>query len=162
MKCEMTPIGTVRGGRTSPTDDDWDSVRSRIELDGNILDESSTAGLNEFSHVEVIFQFNGVDESQICRSVRHPRGREDWPLVGILAQRAKDRPNRIGTTVCRLHGTGPLWLEVSGLDAIDGTPVIDIKPFILGFAPRGEVREPAWATELMEGYWSVATPDSVL
>ena len=160
MKCELTFIGTVQGGRTSPTDDNWDSVRSRIELDGGILDESSTAGLNEFSHVEIIFQFDRVDESVTCRSARHPRGREDWPLVGILAQRAKDRPNRIGTTVCRLLDVGPLWLEVSGLDAIDGTPVLDIKPFIIGFGPRGEVREPVWATELMEGYWSAYNPEA--
>jgi hypothetical protein len=58
----------------------------------------------------------------VCRGARHPRGRQNWPFVGILAQRAKDRPNRIGTTVCHLDGVGPLWIEVTGLDAIDNTP----------------------------------------
>jgi tRNA (Thr-GGU) A37 N-methylase len=73
--------------------------------------------------------------------------------VGILAQRAKDRPNRIGTTVCRVMSVDGLRIHVSGLDAIDGTPVLDVKPYMRGFAPRGEVREPAWAAELMAGYW---------
>jgi tRNA (adenine37-N6)-methyltransferase len=153
VRCEMRSIGTVRGGRSEVSDDEWASVRSRIELDSAVVDPSATAGLNEFSHVEVVFQFDRVVESEVCRGARHPRGREDWPLVGILAQRAKDRPNRIGTTVCRLHDAGPLWIEVSGLDAVDGTPVLDVKPFMVGFRPRGEVREPPWATELMEGYW---------
>ncbi|HMQ28607.1 MAG TPA: TrmO family methyltransferase [Acidimicrobiales bacterium] len=48
---------------------------------------------------------------------------------------------------------GPGWIEVRGLDAVDGTPVLDVKPHLSGFAPRGEVREPAWAVELMRGYW---------
>jgi tRNA (Thr-GGU) A37 N-methylase len=74
-------------------------------------------------------------------------------MTGILAQRAKDRPNRLGTTVCRVIAVDGLTIEVSGLDAIDGTPVVDIKPYLQGFAPRGELREPAWARELMAGYW---------
>jgi len=101
----------------------------------------------------VVFHFDRVGGTDICRGARHPRGRVDWPVVGILAQRAKDRPNRIGTTVCLLLGSGPGWIEVAGLDAIDGSPVLDVKPYMPGFGPRGEIREPAWATELMEGYW---------
>ena len=74
-------------------------------------------------------------------------------MVGIFAQRGKDRPNRIGVTVCSLLGVDGLTLRVRGLDAIDGTPVLDIKPVMRGFLPRGEVREPEWAGELMKGYW---------
>ena len=74
-------------------------------------------------------------------------------MTGILAQRAKDRPNRIGSTVCRLVSVDRLTVEVEGLDAMDGTPVLDVKPYMLGFAARGEVYEPAWATELMSAYW---------
>jgi tRNA (Thr-GGU) A37 N-methylase len=84
---------------------------------------------------------------------RRSRGREDWPLTGILAQRAKDRPNRLGVTVCRLQKVEKNILHVQGLDAIDGTPVLDIKPVMRGFLPRGEIREPKWAGELMAGYW---------
>jgi tRNA (adenine37-N6)-methyltransferase len=146
-------IGRVRGGRALPEDDDWDAVRSRIELDPAVLGPDATDGLGEFSHVEVIFLFDRVDEETVCTGSRHPRGRVDWPRVGILAQRAKDRPNRLGSTVCRVLGVGPHVIEVAGLDAIDGTPVLDVKPFMTGFGPRGEVREPGWAAELMAGYW---------
>ena len=149
----MRPIGWVRSARAEPIDDAWDSVPTRIELDGNLLEPDATAQLDEFSHIEVVFVFDKVDEADVCTGARHPRGRHDWPRVGILAQRAKDRPNRIGTTVCRLDGVDGLEVRVSGLDAIDGTPVLDIKPYLSGFGPRGEVREPAWATELMAGYW---------
>jgi tRNA (Thr-GGU) A37 N-methylase len=146
-------IGWVRGGRALPEDDDWDAVRSRIELDPAVLGPDATDGLTEFSHMEVIFLFDRVDEETVCTGSRHPRGRADWPRVGILAQRAKDRPNRLGSTVCRVLGVGPHVIEVAGLDAIDGTPVLDVKPFMTGFGPRGEVREPGWAAELMAGYW---------
>jgi tRNA (Thr-GGU) A37 N-methylase len=149
----MRPIGRVVGGRTEAVDDAWSPVTAVIELDPAEVDAGATDGLADFSHVEVIFCFDRVDEAAVCRGTRHPRGRTDWPSVGILAQRAKDRPNRIGVTVCRLVGVGPLAIEVTGLDAVDGTPVLDVKPYLAEFGPRGEVRQPAWSTELMAGYW---------
>jgi tRNA (Thr-GGU) A37 N-methylase len=150
---EMTPIGCVRGGRDRPDDDDWGPVGARIELDPDRLDPSATAALDAFSHIEVVFVFDRVDPDAVQRGARRPRGRADWPEVGILAQRAKARPNRIGITTCELVAVDGLRLDVRGLDAIDGTPVLDVKPHMTGFAPRGEVREPAWAVELMDGYW---------
>jgi tRNA (Thr-GGU) A37 N-methylase len=154
MQYEMTPIGIVRNARNEPIDDDWDRVDSTIQLDPAILDEGATDGLRSFSHVEVVFVFDRVDPAGVERGSRHPRGNAAWPAVGILAQRAKDRPNRIGVTVCELMAVRPGGVvEVRGLDAIDGTPVLDIKPVMGEFLPRGEVRQPAWATELMEGYW---------
>ena len=74
--------------------------------------------------------------------------------MGIFAQRAKGRPNRIGVTVCRLLAVEGLTLTVQALDAIDGTPVLDLKPYMAEFGPRGEIRQPAWSRELMAGYWS--------
>ena len=74
-------------------------------------------------------------------------------MVGIFAQRGKNRPNRLGLCVARIVAVDGLGPEVEGLDAIDGTPVIDIKPVMKGFAPRGEIREPAWAAEIMKDYW---------
>jgi tRNA (Thr-GGU) A37 N-methylase len=97
--------------------------------------------------------FDRVDPATVCTGARHPRGRTDWPEVGILAQRAKDRPNRLGVTVCELRGVDGSSIEVAGLDAVDGTPVVDVKPHLPGFAPRGQVRQPAWAEELMRDYW---------
>ncbi len=149
----VRPIGRVHSTRHAAVDDDWDGVAARIDLDPAVLDPSATDGLDGFSHVEVVFLFDRVDAADVCRGSRHPRGRAEWPRVGILAQRAKDRPNRIGTTVCRLLATGPNSIEVEGLDAIDGTPVLDVKPFFSEFGPRGPVRQPSWANELMSGYW---------
>ena len=149
----MRPIGRVVGGRTEAVDDSWDDETATIELDPTEVEAGATDGLADFSHVEVVFCFDQVDEDAVCRGTRHPRGRTDWPSVGILAQRAKDRPNRIGVTVCRVVGVGTHTIEVTGLDAIDGTPVLDVKPFLVEFAPRGEIRQPSWSTELMAGYW---------
>ena len=110
-------------------------------------------GLAEFSHVEVVFQFHLLDEAEVVTGLRHPRGRTDWPKVGIFAQRGRNRPNRLGVSVAELIAVDDTTLTVRGLDAIDGTPVLDLKPVLSGFAPRGAVREPAWARALMATYW---------
>jgi tRNA (Thr-GGU) A37 N-methylase len=110
--------------------------------------------------VEVVFVFDRVDPAGVVRGTRRPRGNPDWPEVGILAQRAKDRPNRIGTTVCELMAVRPGGVvEVRGLDAIDGTPVLDIKPYLAEFGPRGDVLQPAWSSELMAGYWRLGADE---
>jgi tRNA-Thr(GGU) m(6)t(6)A37 methyltransferase TsaA len=149
----VQPIGVVRASRSTTIDDDWDAVESRIDLDPDVLGEDAALGIDSFSHIEVVYLFHLVDPDGVCTGARHPRGRDDWPLTGILAQRAKDRPNRIGVTVCRVLGVDGRTVRVEGLDAVDGTPVLDVKPYLSGFAPRGEVREPTWAVELMAGYW---------
>ena len=151
----LKPIGIVRSGRVAPIDDDWDRVRSSIDIDPHQFREDAVRGLDSFSHIEVVFHFHGVSDDDVQSGARHPRGRSDWPEVGIFAQRGKARPNRIGVTVCLLERTDRLTLHVRGLDAIDGTPVLDIKPVMKGFLPRGEIREPAWSEALMRDYWSV-------
>ena len=149
----IQPIGVVRNAVRDAVDDCWGAVKSRIELDADRFGPECLAGLAEFSHVEVVFHFDRLPETEIVWGARRPRGRADWPVTGIFAQRAKRRPNRIGVTVCRLLTVEELAIVVEGLDAIDGTPVIDIKPYLREFGPRGEVRQPDWATELMAGYW---------
>ena len=149
----MKPVGFVRGGRVEPIDDTWDTVEAYIELDPARFSPEATAGLGDFSHIEVVFHFDKAAPEKIVTGARHPRGNKNWPLTGIFAQRGKDRPNRIGVTICSLLSAEGLTLRVRGLDAIDGTPVLDIKPVMKGFQPRGEVREPEWAEELMRGYW---------
>lgn len=149
----VKPIGRVSCARREAIDDDWDAFPSRITLDAAVFEADALAGLEGFSHVEVIYLFDQVGEDAVVTGARHPRGREDWPRVGIFAQRGKNRPNRIGATICRIVAVEGRVLKVSGLDAIDGTPVIDIKPVMSGFLPRGEVREPAWAREIMKDYW---------
>lgn len=156
----MTPIGVVHNERMEPIDDDWDRVDSAIELDLTLLGADATDGLRDFSHVEVVYVFDRVPPEAIEHGSRHPRGNLDWPRVGILAQRAKDRPNRVGVTVCELMAVRPGGrIEVRGLDAIDGTPVLDVKPYLAEFGPRGDVRQPSWSRDLMAGYWTAATDD---
>ena len=151
---EMEPIGVVEGSRTEAVDDDWGSVEARIVLDSTRYPVEATAGLDGFSHIDVVFLFHLVEPDDVNLGARHPRGRADWPKVGIFAQRAKARPNRIGVTTCELVTVDGLTLVVRGLDAIDGTPVLDVKPYMAEFAPRSAVREPEWARELMAGYWT--------
>lgn len=156
MDYTITPIGQVRGGRAEAVDDDWGASRAVIALDPARFGPDALAGLDQFSHAEVIFLFDKVPPEKIETGARHPRGRDDWPLTGIFAQRGKNRPNRLGLTTCRIVAVNGLELEVEGLDAIDGTPVIDIKPVMREFLPRGEVRQPAWVGELMAEYWDKA------
>ena len=153
MQITVTPVAHVVGGRSEVEDDDWGDVRAVLRMDER-FGPDAVAGLEQFSHVEVVFVFDRVDESSVRTGARHPRGRQEWPLVGIFAQRAKARPNRLGVTVCRLLSVDGLTLTVQGLDAIDGTPVLDVKPYIAEFGPRGDVRQPAWAGELMTAYWT--------
>jgi tRNA (adenine37-N6)-methyltransferase len=150
----VEPIGTVRSPRTAATDDHWGEVVATVNLDGRRFGPEALAGLEEFSHVEIVYLFDRVSPEQIEFGSRRPRGNPDWPEVGIFAQRAKLRPNRLGVSVCRLLGVEGLALRVVGLDAIDGTPVLDVKPYMEEFGPRHEVRQPAWSHELMAGYWA--------
>jgi tRNA (Thr-GGU) A37 N-methylase len=153
MTFAIEAVGTVRGGRVEAIDDDWGPSRAFIDLDPGRFGPEALFGLADFSHAEIIFVFDRITPAEIVTGARRPRGREDWPLVGIFAQRGRNRPNRLGISVCRVVAVDGLTVEVEGLDAIDGTPVADIKPVLSGFLPRGEVREPAWAGEIMETYW---------
>ena len=149
----IQPVGSVRGGRNAMTDDGWGSVRAAIELDAERFTPDVVAGLDAFSHVVVVYQFHRVTERQIEQAARHPRENADWPRVGIFAQRGKARPNRIGVSVCRILRVDGIRIEVEGLDAVNGSPVLDLKPYMRGFEPRGDVREPDWAREIFATYW---------
>jgi len=149
----VRPIGHVISARSARIDDDWGNVESVIRLDEDRFTPDSVAGLEEFSHVEVIFLFDQFDEGLVNLGARHPRGNEAWPKVGIFAQRASSRPNRLGVTTCELIGVDGLDVRVRGLDAIDATPVLDIKPYLREFEPRGDLRQPSWSSDLMAGYW---------
>ena len=152
-KIVLQPIGVVRSPVKEVADDCWGGVVSTVELDAKLFGMDCTLGLSEYSHVEIVFLLDKISPEKVQTGARHPRGRADWPKMGIFAQRSKDRPNRIGVTVCEIESVTGLQIRVRELDAIDGTPVLDVKPYMKGFAPRGEVREPAWAVQLMQGYF---------
>ena len=146
-------IGTVKSEIKTPADDCWANLVSEVILDPTQFTPESTRGLNDFSHLEVVFLFDRVQPEKVFTSSRHPRDRADYPCVGIFAQRAKDRPNRIGITTCKIERIDGLHIFVRELDAIDGTPVLDIKPHIPDFGPREPTRQPAWSKEVMSNYF---------
>lgn len=149
----LTPVATVVGGRADAVDDAWAAERAVIRLDAGRYGPEALAGLADFSHLEVVFLFHLVDPANVQTAARHPRNNPDWPLVGIFAQRGKNRPNRIGVSRCAIEKVEGLDVHVSGLDAVDGTPVLDLKPYMAEFAPAGPTRQPEWATELMKNYY---------
>jgi tRNA (adenine37-N6)-methyltransferase len=153
MKFEIAAIGFVKNNRKEISDDFWGNVISEIELTEKFSAES-LKGLELFSHVEIIFVFNKVDDSEIQIGTAIPRDRADlYPAIGVFAQRKKSRPNKIGATICELIKIENKKIFVKGLDAIDATPVIDIKPVLKEFLPTKNIIQPSWMTDLMKDYW---------
>lgn len=148
----LQPIGVVRNARQVVEDDNWGGLVSEIEI-AEPIGAEGLDGIADFSHAEIIFYFHQVEEQKIVTGARHPRNNPNWPKVGILAQRGKNRPNRLGLATVKILKREGNRLYVEGLDAIDGTPVLDIKPTMQEFLPREVVRQPAWATEIMQNYW---------
>ena len=157
MKIELEAIGHIEAVRARADDDFWGGKESCIILSDK-YEPDALDGIEAFSHAEVLFFFDQADPSKIVTGARHPRNNPDWPEIGIFAQRGKNRPNRIGSTICRILRREGRRLFVAELDAIDGTPVLDIKPVMSEFLPREEVRQPPWSHELMSKYWEKENP----
>lgn len=145
------PVAFVANSRKEVIDDHWNSIISEIRLADDIPD-TAFEGIGDFSHLEIIYHFDKVNESDIVLSGR-PRGNPAYPVTGIFAQRKKDRPNRIGLTTVELIKHEGRSITVKGLDAVDGTPVLDIKPVFKEFQAKGEIRQPGWVADLMKNYW---------
>lgn len=145
-------IGMVRSGRTSLADEDWGSVESWIELRPEFA--AGTAGLEAFSHAVVVFHMHAPDDDEAPTLMRRPRGRADMPLLGVFAQRGRMRPNPVGVTTAEVLAVEPGRVRVRGLDAIDGTPVLDLKPHVPAFDAPPAPRVPAWMDTLMLGYFA--------
>ena len=151
MHISLTPIATVKNARTTPIDDNWSEIISVIELADDLPTEVFN-NISDFSHLEIIYYFDKVANDKIVFSGR-PRGNPHYPLVGILAQRKKDRPNKIGLCTVELLAHTGRTIKVKNLDAIDGTPILDIKPVFKEFQPIGEIKQPEWVGDLMKNYW---------
>ena len=152
MEIILQQVATVKNSRTDLSDDFWGSIISEIELADNIPADAFD-GIDDFSHLEIIFHFNKSDKSKIVFN-GHPRGNKNWPEVGIFAQRKRDRPNGIGLTIVELLKREGKSIWVKYLDAIDGTPILDIKPVMKEFLPNGELCQPQWSHEFMKEYWA--------
>ncbi|MDB1087366.1 SAM-dependent methyltransferase [Streptomyces sp. ACA25] len=150
----VVPVAHVVGGREDPTDDYWGGARAIIRIDHERFGEGSVVGLEDFSHLEVVFRFHLTDPTDLHAEPRHPRNNPAWPAGGIFAHRNMRRVNWLGVSRCRLVKVDGLDLHVEELDAVDGTPVLDIKPWFAEMGPRGEVRQPAWPTEMLTHYYA--------
>src|SRR5690349_17313752 len=149
---EITPIGTVRNERTDVQNtDNWGAVRSTIVVDERFGD-ACLQGLEGFSHVEVLFVFDQFPDGGDFREPKPYRGRADLPPVGIFAGRGPRRPNRIGVTTCAIESVKGREVTVVGLDAVAGTPVVDLKPAMVEFSPA-DITQPEWVTEMMAEYF---------
>lgn len=151
MNITLAPVAVVKNTRTDLSDDYWGNIVSEIELLPHIP-AKAFHGIEEFSHLEIVFHFDKSDKSKAVFFC-HPRGNKNWPEVGIYAQRKRDRPNAIGITIAELVKKEGNKIWVKYLDAIDGTPILDIKPVMKEFLPAGEIRQPKWSVELMKEYW---------
>ncbi|MEO6693601.1 MAG: SAM-dependent methyltransferase [Ignavibacteria bacterium] len=149
----IEPIGFVKNNRSKVEDDFWGDEISEIIISEKFSD-NNLKGLLEFSHAEIIFYFHLADISINSFTPSHPRENKNFPQVGIFAQRKKSRPNLLGTTIVKIIQSNKNTLTVSGLDAVNDTPVIDIKPVFKEFLPQDKIMQPDWSTELMKDYWS--------
>jgi tRNA-Thr(GGU) m(6)t(6)A37 methyltransferase TsaA len=147
----VSPIGWVRSPISKPTDEGWGSVESEIAIAPEF--RAGLQGLAEFSHIIVVTFLHGAAFDPDRHLVRRPRGLAKRPEVGIFAQRAKDRPNPLGVTCVPLVAVREEGVLVRGLDAIDGTPVLDIKPFFQELDSPASARAPEWVRALMRGYF---------
>jgi tRNA (adenine37-N6)-methyltransferase len=145
-------IGYVHSTVREPTDQGWGPVVAQIELLPEFA--AGTLGLEAFSHVIVVtFLHKARFEVAPHTLRRRPQGRAEFPEVGIFSQRAKNRPNRIGITAVELLAVSGARLEVRGLDAIDSTPILDIKPYFPQYDGKKDVRTPDWVAKLMQDYF---------
>ncbi len=148
---DLVQIGTVRSPVKEPVDKNWGEVVSQIDIDSKFA--PGLLGIDSFSHVIVVFGMHEASWSPESDLVRRPQGRPDMPLVGIFAQRARHRPNPIGITSVKLLSAEAGSLTVKGLDAIDGTPVFDIKPYFPQYDLVADARYPEWVDRLMADYF---------
>lgn len=147
----LTPIGIVNNEIKTPVATKWGKVISDIRINDDLV--AGLDGLTDWSHVIVIFSMHETNFDPEQHLVQRPHERDDMPEVGIFAQRARQHPNRIGISAVRLMAVIPPIVRVKGLDAIDGTPILDIKPYAPVYDGVSDPLVPSWFIRLMQGYF---------
>ena len=140
----VKPLGVVRNAAERRRYDEWSCVVSEIHVESAYVD--ALHGLGDFSHIYVLFYLHEMDRPFVTRI--HPTGDPELPQVGAFATRTPNRPSRIALTLCRLLSVEGGVLKVLGLDAYDGSPVLDVKPYTL--SSLGDVRQPPWVERVRE------------
>ncbi|MCP4709859.1 MAG: tRNA (N6-threonylcarbamoyladenosine(37)-N6)-methyltransferase TrmO [Planctomycetes bacterium] len=147
----LQPIGFVKSPVIETVDTNWGRVDSEIHV--NECYAAGLQGLDQFSHAVIIFYMQKSEFKPDTDLIRHPRNRSDLSKAGIFCQRAKSRPNPIGITAVKIVAVQSSILQVKGLDAIDGTPVLDIKPYVPAFDRIDNATIPVWIEEIMRDYF---------
>ncbi|UBI40095.1 MULTISPECIES: SAM-dependent methyltransferase [Streptomyces] len=148
----VTSIATVVGGHVEPIDDHQGGVESIIRLHPEYPLET-LQGIEEFSHLTVVWHFHLATPDDIALHARSPRGNTQWPATGTFVHRNHRRPNQLALSFPRLLRTEGRDLHVTDLDAVAGTPILDLAPYFPQMGPRGPVTTPAWPTEMLRHYW---------
>ncbi len=146
----MKPIGFVKCEVKNKKDESWGQNVSSIMLNEEYF--GGLKGLEDFSHAIILYYLDQANFEKEKHLQRRPQNRVDMPLVGIFSQRAKDRPNQIGMTSVKIESVMENCLIVQGLDAIDGTKILDIKPYYPMYDKK-EAKVPSWVETLMKGYF---------
>lgn len=144
-------IGKVINNVNDLVDDNWGNVESLIEINPEY--ENGLKNITDFSHAIIIFYMDKAEFNADTDLVRRPRGRKDLPEYGIFSQRAKHRPNPIGITTVEIVKSDKNILTVKGLDAVNETPVIDIKPYFKVFDNVKDSKQPEWVDDIMQDYF---------
>lgn len=144
-------IGYIKTLISQKVDHNWGENCSEIVIHEDLAD--GLKGLTDFSHIIVVFHLNEAKFIKENHLVRKPQGRKSMPDIGIFAQRGKDRPNPIGITAVKLISVNRNIISVRGLDAINGTPVLDIKPYYPQYDLKSDAQVPDWVNILMKDYF---------
>ena len=148
---KLEPIGYVLSPVTERMDKNWGEIKSKIILNSDYI--GALLGLENFSHAVIVTYLHQAKYEKEKHLKRRPRNLETMPEVGIFSQRAKDRPNPIGITAVEIISVGDDHLEIKGLDAINETPVLDIKPYYPQHDRIDSPKVPEWVDRLMKDYF---------
>ena len=150
-KIILEPVGFVSSPVSERTDENWGEVKSKIILRPEFA--GGLSGLEGFSHAIIVAYLHEATYEKEKHLQRRPRNLQTMPMLGIFSQRAKNRPNTIGITAVRIMEVGNYYIEVKGLDAIDKTPILDIKPYFPHYDKIENPKVPEWVNVLMKGYF---------
>ena len=140
----IKPLGQAKNRISKPMLPGWEDVTTKIVIDKKFA--AGLDGIEDYSHVTIVYW---MDKEKECHLKHHPQGREDVPFVGIFACRCPQRPNRIAISTVKLAGRKGNIITVKGLDIINGTPVLDIKPYASQYDKVDKVRVPDWVNKLV-------------
>ena len=141
----LRPIGVVRNSVAEPQPAGWEQIRSDLIFRDDLLD--ALDGIETYSHIMVVFYCHLVPEDERRAGRLHPVGESALPEQGILATRSQLRPSALGVSVVPLMRRRRNILRVMGLDAINGTPRLDIKPYLPHYDSVAEANVPAWVMD---------------